>query len=93
VRYAKAPAHVRGAIRAAAARWQATDGTPLLDILDGTDKPCQVCGFPDWWTDNDCEACGCVPMCDTCGVLSEDNAAWCGSCGMCADHCRGWEGC
>jgi len=28
------------------------------------DDPCQVCGFPDWWVDNDCEACGCVPRCD-----------------------------
>jgi hypothetical protein len=28
------------------------------------DDTCQVCGFPDWWVDNDCEACGCVPRCD-----------------------------
>jgi hypothetical protein len=33
------------------------------------------------------------PTCDTCGVVDEDVAAWCGSCGMCAGHCRGWEGC
>jgi len=51
------------------------------------------------WADSEDEAWHHVaellgePMCDTCGVLSEDNAAWCGSCGMCADHCRGWEGC
>jgi hypothetical protein len=25
------------------------------------DDTCQVCGFPEWWVDNDCEACGCVP--------------------------------
>lgn len=32
--YQQAPAHIRAAIREAAARWETTDGTPLLDLLD-----------------------------------------------------------
>lgn len=32
--YAKAPAHIRGAIREAAQRWETTDGTPLIQLLD-----------------------------------------------------------
>ena len=38
MRYRNAPAHVKAAIRDAAARWETTDGTPLTDLLncDGT---------------------------------------------------------
>lgn len=32
--YQQAPAHIRGAIREAATRWETTDGTPLIKLLD-----------------------------------------------------------
>lgn len=32
--YRNAPAHIRAAIREAAVRWETTDGTPLIELLD-----------------------------------------------------------
>lgn len=37
MRYRNAPAHVRAAIREAAERWETTDGTPLIELLDAED--------------------------------------------------------
>lgn len=37
MRYRDAPAHIRDAIREAAVRWETTDGTPLVEVLDQED--------------------------------------------------------
>lgn len=26
--------------------------------IENSDVICDICGYPDWWTDNDCPACG-----------------------------------
>jgi len=40
VRFHSAPAHIRGAIMREAARWETTEGVPLVDILDADAKRC-----------------------------------------------------
>ncbi len=36
--YRQAPAHIRRAIREAATRWETTDGTPLIELLDEAEE-------------------------------------------------------
>lgn len=45
--YRQAPAHIRGAIREAAVRWETTDGTPLLELLDEPVPDGPVPFYPD----------------------------------------------
>lgn len=33
-----------------------------------------------------------VPKCDVCGAVDE-SVDWCGDCGCCVAHCRGFEDC
>lgn len=50
--YRQAPAHIRGAIQEAAARWETIDGTPLTELLDAveaaypTSRECSACDKP-----------------------------------------------
>lgn len=45
--YRQAPAHVRGAIWEAAARWETTDGTPVRELLDDPVPEGPVSFYPD----------------------------------------------
>lgn len=46
MKFSKAPAHIRGAIRREASRWETTDGKPLTDLLgiEVVEAKCPACG-------------------------------------------------